>query len=69
MSEFQKGEKVQLKSGGPTLVVADTGDYRPMGPENGVKCNWFSGNDKREDVFEAATLERVPEMGPISYPD
>lgn len=64
MAEFDKGHVVVLKSGGPKMTVADVGNYGPLGPENGVKCHWFAGTDRKEEVFESETLEiyRPPTM-------
>ena len=60
MADFQKGMVVRLKSGGPKMTVVRTGDYSPMGPEDGVLCQWFDDKHKRtEEVFDAATIEVV----------
>lgn len=57
MPEFKKGDLVNLKSGGPKMVVSDVGDYSPHGSEDGVNCVWFDGSKSSEKVFDAATLE------------
>lgn len=61
MSQFQKGDVVQLVSGGPKMSVADVGNYGPLGPELGVKCVWFfdiKGVPKvDEKVFDEAVLK------------
>lgn len=63
--EFQKGDVVQLKSGGPKMTVSDTGNYSGwgMGPKQGVKCVWFvteQGTPKnQEHVFDVAVLTKV----------
>ena len=56
-TEFQAGDVVKLKSGGPAMTVQDVG----LGTENtGVKCIWFSSNDmKREEVFRSVLLKRT----------
>lgn len=60
MSEFNKGDQVKLKSGGPVMTVQSTGDYAPMGPEDGVSCTWFDVKHvRKEDVFDAAVLEKI----------
>ena len=59
MAGFQKGERVQLSSGGPVMSVADVGDYSPLGAKDGVKCTWFDGKKVMEHVFDAATLRRA----------
>ncbi|MGI4776942.1 MAG: YodC family protein [Janthinobacterium lividum] len=67
MADFSKGDVVKLKSGGPTMTVADTGSYAGgmgTGPEDGVKCVWFDtvrGVQKsNEQVFDAAVLQKIP---------
>jgi len=58
MSNINKGDQVQLKSGGPIMTVQDTGDYSlGSGIENGAICVWFDGNKPEEKVFDVATLE------------
>jgi uncharacterized protein YodC (DUF2158 family) len=61
MNQFQKGDVVELKSGGPKMVVSDTGDYSTFGagPKDGVATVWFDGNKKNTDVFDAAVLTKV----------
>ncbi|QDQ84041.1 YodC family protein [Paraburkholderia megapolitana] len=63
MTNFSKGDVVQVKSGGPAMTVSDTGDYSVtgMGPKDGVQCIWFDGPKKVRDVFDAATLEKIDE--------
>ena len=58
MSEIQKGDVVQLKSGGPIMTVEDVGDYSGMGmgPKNGIKCVWFEKTTPKSKVFDAAVL-------------
>jgi len=58
MSGFNKGDEVQLKSGGPKMVIAELGDYGPLGPEDGAKCVWFDKATKKEDVFDVAVLKK-----------
>lgn len=57
MADFKKGDTVRLKSGGPLMTVADVGDFGPLGPVDGVKCVWFDGKRREEDVFDSAVLE------------
>ncbi|MBH9725128.1 DUF2158 domain-containing protein [Burkholderia contaminans] len=61
MSEFQKGDVVQLKSGGPKMVISDLGDYSGFGtgPKDGVATIWFDGSSKKQDVFDAAVLKKA----------
>ncbi|WP_455806683.1 YodC family protein [Pseudomonas fluorescens] len=60
MSEFKKGDVVQLKSDGQKMTVADTGDYSGSiaGYEDGVKCAWFVGTKLHEKVFDAIMLKK-----------
>ena len=55
MAEFKKGDVVRLKSGGPRMTVVDLGSFRPTGPEDGVKCQWFDAGRRTEEVFDSAT--------------
>lgn len=57
MSEFKKGDTVQLKSGGPLMTVVEIGNFGPMKPEDGVKCQWFDGARPLTEVFDSATLK------------
>jgi uncharacterized protein YodC (DUF2158 family) len=57
--EFQKGDLVILKSGGPVMTVQSVSDYSmSAGPEHGVECVWFDKTKRFVEVFDAATLER-----------
>jgi len=64
MSEFNKGDVVVLKSGGPKMTVSDVGDYSgmAMGPKEGVKCIWFETVEgvqrPQERVFDKAVLKK-----------
>jgi len=57
MKEFEIGEVVQLKSGGPLMTVQSMGDWSPTGPNPGVLCVWFDQLKKVEDVFDPRVLE------------
>ncbi|WP_144938391.1 DUF2158 domain-containing protein [Pseudomonas alabamensis] len=60
MSDFKKGDLVMLRSGGPKMTVADIDDFsekEPVGPKDGVKCQWFEGNEVYERVFDSAVLK------------
>lgn len=41
MSEFKVKDVVQAISGGPLMTVVEVGNYEPLGPANGVRCQWF----------------------------
>ena len=51
---FQPGQKVRLKSGGPTMTVSTTGTS--LG-ESLVWCKYFEDGMLRETTFEPAALE------------
>jgi len=60
MSEIQKGDVVQLKSGGPRMTVQDIGDYGFSGdPINGALCVWFEKNKAEEKVFDITVLVKA----------
>lgn len=57
--EFQKGDVVQLKSGGPTMTVQNIGDFTgSSGIEDGVLCVWFDGKKKYSEVFDRSVLRK-----------
>ncbi|WP_273427916.1 DUF2158 domain-containing protein [Marinobacter sp.] len=58
MSHIQKGDEVQLKSGGPIMTVRIIDDYSPHGPEDGALCIWFDKNSPMERVFSLATPKK-----------
>lgn len=52
MSEaFKVGDKVRLKSDGPSMTVEeiDGGD---------ISCAWFNGNDLKRTSFPSSALEK-----------
>ena len=57
MSEFQPGDVVVLKSGGPKMTVDQTGDDS-LG-RAAVWCDWFEGNKKISDTFPPTSLEKA----------
>lgn len=62
MPQFEKGDVVVLKSGGPKMTVTEMGDYSPMGSKDGIKCVWFEKikgvQQQQEAVFDAAVLKK-----------
>lgn len=65
MNEFQIGDVVKLKSGGPVMTIQNLGDYSgPSGIKNGAFCIWFDGNKQQTSVFEVVTLVKAePAVG------
>lgn len=60
MSEFKKGDLVQLKSGGPTMTVEKVGTFGGgMGVSgySGAACVWFEGAKVVRDIFAIEALE------------
>jgi uncharacterized protein YodC (DUF2158 family) len=60
--EFQKGDVVVLKSGGPKMTVSNTGDSA-FGGGYKVWCVWFEKTKKFEDTFEPEVLKKAGEPG------
>lgn len=65
MTDFKKGDVVQLKSGGPKMTIQNLGDYGPLGPEEGAACVWFEGTKPKEGIYDIAVLETAskPSLG------
>ncbi len=62
---WQIGNLVRLKSGGPTMTVANVG-VGIAGDE--VACTWFDGKKRLEDTFPPDALELVTSRAPrIAY--
>jgi uncharacterized protein YodC (DUF2158 family) len=60
--EFEIGDTVQLKSGGPLMTVDDIGKANDSGRIN-VACTWFEKigprQEHRHGTFQAATLTKA----------
>jgi uncharacterized protein YodC (DUF2158 family) len=61
MMQLQKGDKVQLKSGGQVMTLSNLGDYEGTDRiKDGALCVWFDKEGKvREKVFDVSVLEAV----------
>jgi uncharacterized protein YodC (DUF2158 family) len=59
--EFQPGDVVRLKSGGPKMTVSKVDD------DGSLRCKWFDGSTLCEETFPAAELvkTKVGPVGPI----
>lgn len=54
MNGFRVGDTVMLKSGGPTMTVAEVND------NGSLFCIWFDGkNERKQNSFKAETLDHV----------
>jgi len=58
---FEKGDIVTLKSGGPKMTLSKFGKNLMHGTENRdeVHCSWFEGTELKKAKFEATSLEKV----------
>ena len=61
MSDFQVGDIVQLKSGGPKMTVEHPESAAAVGGEQEIRCRWFANDNDmpRSDRFPAGTLVKV----------
>lgn len=59
MSQFNVGDTVRLKSGGPIMTVARLTQVADKEIAGGisVRCQWFVNQDVRESSFHPDTLE------------
>lgn len=56
---FEKGDKVQLRTGGLIMTVRRVGNFSPIAAD-GVECMWFGYRHKKYSaIFEAEALEKV----------
>ena len=65
MEQFQIGEVVRLKSGGPWMTITALGIYSgwTMSLTDTVSCLWFEGEKPQETVLDVALLEKVSSTG------
>ncbi|NTJ66019.1 DUF2158 domain-containing protein [Agrobacterium rhizogenes] len=61
-NEIKAGSVVQLKSGGPKMTVAETGEYGYDGYQS-AKCHWFIQDKapwkKEEAYFPLTSLKEI----------
>jgi uncharacterized protein YodC (DUF2158 family) len=57
--EFNVGDVVQLKSGGPKMTIEYIGPHRMGGTESQALCVWFEGTNKKNDWFKLPALEEA----------
>jgi uncharacterized protein YodC (DUF2158 family) len=53
MSDIKAGDRVQVKSGGPTMTVES------IGKDGTVYCVWFDGSTEKKSNFNSASLQKV----------
>jgi uncharacterized protein YodC (DUF2158 family) len=57
MEDFEIGNVVQLRSGGPKMTV------HSLVSDGDVVCQWFEGNEVHEENFPKDVLKKVVEDG------
>lgn len=55
MGDFEEGDTVKLKSGGPTMTVEGESQF------GGIVCTWFDGNEVKSRSFMPKSLKLVEE--------
>ena len=65
MAQFQPGDVVRLKSGGPCMLITALGGYSgwAMCPTDTASCRWVEGHKPQEIVVDVALLEKVSSRG------
>lgn len=64
MTDFVKGDTVQLKSGGPIMTVTDVGEHQIQGSL--VWTMWFDGKKKMDDTFPPEALKKATPFGGVA---
>ena len=57
MAQFEKGDVVQLTSGGPKMTVQNVG--RDGAGHMCVWCAWFDGSNKKAGRFPVETVQEA----------
>jgi uncharacterized protein YodC (DUF2158 family) len=59
VTEINKGDVVQLNSGGPNMTVQSLGDYALSSDiDDGALCYWFEGPRLHVEVFDRSALRK-----------
>jgi uncharacterized protein YodC (DUF2158 family) len=56
MEDFEIGDVVQLRSGGPKMTV------RSLISDGAVVCQWFESNEVHEENFPKESLKKVEQI-------
>jgi uncharacterized protein YodC (DUF2158 family) len=56
---FNAGDVVQLKSGGPHMTIALIGTYSTLGGAQGAQCVWFDKTKQEKGVFALSNLHKI----------
>ncbi|BBE79608.1 MULTISPECIES: YodC family protein [Phytobacter] len=65
MYQFAVGDKVQLKVGGPEMVIGRFTQTTRGKDFNGAECFWVEDGKNTKDIFPFAVLEKVPTITEI----
>lgn len=67
--DFEIGDVVELKSGGPRMTIVEIGSWNPIAFIDGetipepvkdeAMCFWFQGSKKFESVFNLKALNKI----------
>lgn len=57
MSNYNVGDKVRLKSGGPVMTVHELDVHQPHLYRGNMRCQWFAGKKLEEGYFPSGSLE------------
>lgn len=57
--EFEVGDVVQLKSGGPKMTIDTIAKFGMGSTHDQAKCVWFEGTKRMEGLFEIPTLSKA----------
>jgi uncharacterized protein YodC (DUF2158 family) len=68
MSDIKEGDTVRLKSGGPTMTVAEI-ERAAAGAGTVARCDWFIRNKLETGKFPVGSLMLVDNSRKPPYPD
>jgi uncharacterized protein YodC (DUF2158 family) len=58
--DFEAGDIVMLKSGGPSMTIEKIGPISFNSKTTGAHCSWFENNQLKHEVFSFGSLEKIP---------
>ena len=62
LDDFQLGDTVQLKSGGPWMTIDHIGPQREGSDQNAALCSWFitvkGKQERKNDWFELHSIKK-----------
>ena len=66
MAQFEMGDLVCIKSGGPTMTIAEVKHPTPTLDDDGAqryRCEWFAGAKIQAAIFDEEVLEPADDEG------